>query len=423
MKLTLKKIVLLSMMVFTLATQAQVKKIAFIGQAATYTDNIPAAEFPYDDDRAAATWFMNDFGINTPGVAASYFSFEDVAGGANISLFDAVWIQSDGATFDGRLKEWPRSAPEGDGTKHSMIKESGFAWGRDEATDTPLENAFIAAIRAYYEAGGNLLLGNFAGAGVEAFGVVNPALTNPWEYRPNQAFGSVNINAGDTNSAWGSWWNGGAGSSLISGITTTIDACNISVPYITFLASGTEKKNRVNQYNLDFGRIANDNPTADTASKKAILETLLQAKILIENCGGNEIQGLQYNPTGFNSGKGTVISYMGGTFDWYVGAGNNDNLKMLTKNTLLYLAGSNSLSVSTVDGPLPIVFYPNPVQSELQIEYQGELDTSVYDMHGKKLIDTQSKTIDMGKMAVGMYCIKTLDRITNKTNSYKIIKK
>jgi hypothetical protein len=424
MKLTLKELVVLSMMLFTLATQAQVKKIAFIGQGATYTDNISAAEFPYDDDRAAATWFMDDFGVNTPNVTVNYFSFEDIAGGANISLFDAVWIQSDGATFDGRLKDWPRSTPEGDGTKHSMIKESGFAWTRDETTDTPLENAFIAAIKTYYEAGGNMLLGNFAGAGVEVFGVINPALTDPWEYRPNQSFGNVNVNTGDTNSVWGNWWNGASDSPLISGITTSVDACNVTLPYIEFLSSGTEKKNRVLQYNLDFGRVANDNPGADLATKRGVLEDLLQAKILIENCGGNEVQGLQFNPAGFNAGKGTVISYGAGTFDWYVGTGgNNDNVKKLTKNTLLYLAEKSSLSIASFNELLDIRFYPNPVQTELQIQYNGDLTTSVYDISGVKLIETKSKTIDMSKMTTGTYIIKALDNETKKANSCKIIKK
>ena len=50
MNLSLEKLILFFMTLFALATQAQVKNIAFIGQAAIYTDNIPAAEFPYDDD-------------------------------------------------------------------------------------------------------------------------------------------------------------------------------------------------------------------------------------------------------------------------------------------------------------------------------------------------------------------------------------
>jgi hypothetical protein len=305
-----------------------------------------------------------------------------------------------------------------------MLKESGFSWGRDEATDGPLENAFIAAIKTYYQAGGNMLLGNFAGAGIEPFGVINPALSSPWEYKPNQDFGDVVANAAFTAGAWGNWWNGAGDSPLISGIATSVDACNVALPYIEFLSSGTEKKNRVYQYNLDFGRIANDNPGASLATKRGVLENLLQAKILVQNCGANEIQGLQFNPTGFNAGKGTVIAYGAGTYDWYVGTGgNNDNVKKLTKNTLLYLASKSNLSIASFDGSLDIKFYPNPVQTELQIQYKGDLTTSVYDISGAKLIETKSKSIDMSKMATGTYVVKTLDNETKKANSCKIIKK
>lgn len=425
MKKITQKLMLVCMLALTTASFAQ-KKIAFIGQAGTYNDDLSWTNVEYlpEGDTAAGIWFMEDFGVNTPNVTVNYLSFEDVAAGANLGQYDAIWIQYDPETWTGRLTDFPRSRPEGDGTKHSMLKETGFDWGRDEATDGPLEDAFVAAIKTYYEAGGNMLLGNFAGAGIEPFGVINPALSNPWEYKPNQDFGDVYANAGLTDGAWGNWWNGATDSPLISGITTSVDACNVALPYIEFLSSGTEKKNRVLQYNLDFGRIANDNPGADLVTKRGILENLLQAKILVLNCGGNEVQGLQFNPTGFNAGKGTVIFYGAGTYDWYVGTGgNNDNVKKLTKNTLLDLANKSNLSSASFDGTKNIKFYPNPVQNELQIQYDGDLTTSIYGINGAKLVETKLKTIDMSKMAAGTYVIKTVDNETQKTNNYKIIKK
>ena len=420
------------MLVLTSASFAQ-KKIAFIGQASVYNENLwetnENLEFAPDGDLAAGIWFIEDFGVNTPNVTTTYLSFEDVAAGANLSQYDVIWIQYDPETWTGRLTDFPRSRPDWDDDKkvnvyHSMLKETGFAWARDPATDGPLEDAFIAAIKTYYQGGGNMLLGNFAGAGIEPFGLINPALSNPWEYKPNQDFGGPYVNAGDTTSAWGNWWNGATNSPLISGITTSVDACNAALPYIEFLSSGTEKKNRVLQYNLGFGRIHNDNPGADLATKRGVLENLLQAKILVLNCGGNEVQGLQFNPTGFNAGKGTVVFYGAGTYDWYVGTGgNNDNVKKITKNTLLDLASKSNLSVASFDGSMDIKFYPNPVQTELQIQYNGDLTTSVYDINGAKLIETKSKSIDMSKMATGTYLVKTLDNESKKTNSCKVIKK
>ncbi len=424
MKKITSKLMLICMLALTSASFAQ-KKIAFIGQAGTYNDDLSATnvEFLPEGDTAAGIWFMEDFGVNTPNVTVNYLSFEDVAAGANLSQYNAIWIQYDPETFPSRLTDFPRSRPEGDGTKHSMLKKTGFNWGRDEATDGPLEDAFVAAIKTYYQGGGNMLLGNFAGAGIEPFGVINPTLSSPWEYKPNQDFGDVFANAGNKVDAWGNWWKGASDSPLISGISTSIDACNAALPYIEFLTSGTEKKNRVLQYNLDFGRIANDNPGADLATKRGILENLLQAKILVLNCGGNEVQGLEFNPTGFNAGKGTVIAYGAGTYDWYVGnSGNNNNVKNLTKNTLLYLANKSNLSVASLDKSLDIKFYPNPVQSELQIQYKGDLTSSVYDIRGAKLIETKSKRIDMSKMSTGIYVVKTFENDSKKTNSYKIIK-
>ena len=355
MKKITQKLALMLMLVLTGASFAQ-KNIAFIGQAGTYNDNLSSnnLEFLPEGDTAAGIWFIEDFGVNTPNVTVNYLSFEDVAAGANLSIYDAIWIQYDPETWTGRLKDFPRSAPEGDGTIHSMLKETGFDWGRNGAIDDPLENAFIDAIKTYYQAGGNMLLGNFAGAGIEPFGVINPTLSSPWEYKPNQDFGDVSPNPDNTPNPWGNWWNGAVGSPLISGITTSTNADCSNAPYIEMLSSGTQKKNRVLQYNLDFGRIANDNPGATLATKRGILEDLLQAKILLQNCGANEIQGIQFNPTGFNTGKGTVISYGAGTYDWYVGTnGNNNNVKKLTKNTLLYLAGVtayNYYADADVDG-------------------------------------------------------------------------
>ena len=63
------------------------------------------------------------------------------------------------------------------------------------------------------------------------------------------------------------------------------------------------------------------------------------------------------------------------------------------------------------------------MQTELQIQYNGDLTTSVYDISGAKLIETKSKKIDMSKMSNGTYIIKTLDNDSKKANSCKIIKK
>ena len=122
MKKITQKLMLIGMLVLTSASFAQ-KKIAFIGQAGTYNDNLESTnvEFLPEGDTAAAIWFKEDFAVNNPTVStADYLSFEDVAAGANLSQYDAIWIQYDPETFPSRLTDFPRSRPEGDGTKHSM---------------------------------------------------------------------------------------------------------------------------------------------------------------------------------------------------------------------------------------------------------------------------------------------------------------
>lgn len=150
---------------------AQTKKIAFIGQADVYSNNIPTANdgLVYDDDRAAAVWFMDTFVPKYSGnVSGSYFSFQDVAEGADISSYDVVWIQSDGATFTERLNEWPRGTVEGNGDKHCILRENGFEWN---GQCTQLEDDFIWKIKQFYKSGKKLFLGNFVGKGLEVLGV------------------------------------------------------------------------------------------------------------------------------------------------------------------------------------------------------------------------------------------------------------
>jgi hypothetical protein len=80
-------------------------------------------------------------------------------------------------------------------------------------------------------------------------------------------------------------------------------------------------------------------------------------------------------------------------------------------------------SIETIDKIFSIHIYPNPVTSQLQIDYDGKLKTIVYDFLGKQLLSTQLKTINMNTLPIGVYIIQTTDLETNETNSYKIIKK
>ena len=85
-------------------------------------------------------------------------------------------------------------------------------------------------------------------------------------------------------------------------------------------------------------------------------------------------------------------------------------------------ATATTLSIERLTEEMKISFFPNPVNSILQIQYQGNLETKVYDSLGRKVLSTNSKSIDMKAMPSGVYIIKIIDNVLNKTNSYKIIK-
>ncbi|RIA09307.1 putative secreted protein (Por secretion system target) [Flavobacteriaceae bacterium MAR_2010_72] len=86
-------------------------------------------------------------------------------------------------------------------------------------------------------------------------------------------------------------------------------------------------------------------------------------------------------------------------------------------------ASSTTLSINPMVEEMNIAIFPNPVRSELNIRYQGDLDIELFDFLGRTIIRTKSKIIDMGTMPVGVYIIQTTNKSTNQKNSYKIIKK
>lgn len=400
---------------------AQSKKIAFIGQADVYNSNIPTASdgLTYDDDRAAAVWFMETFlPAHSGTVSGNYFSFQDVAEGADINGYDVIWIQSDGATYTERLNEWPRGTVEGNGDKHCLLREAGFQWN---GQCSQLEDDFMWKIKQFYKSGKKLLLGNFAGKGLEVFGVFD-GLSTPWEYRPNQSFGDTTANPANTAGAWGTNWSGTATPILLTGITTNSESCINTSQSIEFLGAGTEKKNRALQYNLNWGRIFEDAGGANStlAQRRQKFQTTLNADILLENCDGAEIQAVRFNPR--NSGDGTIIWFGAGVYDWYAPGGSNQNVKKLTENSLLYLAGGESmLSLTDFQGKQKVSIYPNPASTVLNIQTEEIVSSEIYDMNGRKIISSKSKTIPVDKLVPGNYSVKV--KIGTSYNIFKFIKK
>lgn len=306
-------------------TQVQLKKFAFIGVAAENTatawDALDGTDYDLNDDQAAAAWFEANINNGTTS-EGDYLSIEQVANGANLSQYDAVWIQFDGGWWGGEVAQFPNN------TNHCIIKSLGIGF------DTPcaqLAGNFVSKVKAYYEAGGNLFLGNYAGSIVDEIGVVSSP-----DFAPNNSFGGVGIESCCTQDAWGARWSGDASSPLFNGIVTATDP-NCLAPFFILLESGTEKKNRSNQYNLNFGPWAPNGDTDPLAQRLADWKSKTGGTIHMENCGQNEPLYVEWPATG---NKGRVFAILGGTYDWYTGtaAQNNNNHKILTRNALNELA-------------------------------------------------------------------------------------
>jgi len=308
-------------------SSAALRKIAFLGVASENTSAawsaLAGSDFDLKDDETAAAWFAENMPSATREVA--YHSFEDVANGnADLSAYNAIWIQYDGGWWGGEVAQFPNNA------NHCIIRESGIGF------DTPcaqLAADFVTAIKTYYEAGGNIFLGNYAGSIVDEIGAVSAP-----EYAPNNSFGGIGVDEGATSGAWGVRWAGATSSPLFNNIVTATDA-GCAAPFFILLEAGTLKKNRSNQYNLNFGPWAPNGDTDPLEDRKASFLGLTGATILMENCGENESLMLEWPATG---SKGKVITVLSGTYDWYVGGvSNNENIPTLTENILDYLADSD----------------------------------------------------------------------------------
>jgi len=306
-------------------SSAELKRVAFLGTAAENTaaawQAVGGSDFDLMDDRTAAEWFVGEF--DDEATEVTYLSFEDVANGADLSSFHAIWIQYDGGWWGGEVAQFPHPA------NHCILGENGIVY------DTPcndLADLFISAIKNYYEAGGNILLGNYAGSIVDEIGVVSSS-----DYAPNNAWGGLTVDEGATADAWGVRWAGDPTSPLFEGITLGSDG-NCLAPNFIMVESGAEKKNRSNQYNLNFGPWAPNGDADPLEQRRADFLTMTGATILMENCGQNEPQMVMWDAEG---SKGVVIAILGGTYDWYVGATvtpTDRNIKKLTSNCLNYLA-------------------------------------------------------------------------------------
>ena len=70
-----------------------------------------------------------------------------------------------------------------------------------------------------------------------------------------------------------------------------------------------------------------------------------------------------------------------------------------------------------------IEYYPNPTSNFVNFTYQGDLSISVYDILGRRIIETNEKFIDLSDYNKGLYLFKINDYYNQKFKLIRIIKK
>ena len=137
----------------------------------------------------------------------------------------------------------------------------------------------------------------------------------------------------------------------------------------------------------------------------------------------NELNGL--------TESGLIFASKTGTADWEGRAStintdaNSITTTIASPNTFSSITAfaEGVLSIEVVHTPMQISLYPNPTVAEVHINSDEDLSVTVYDVLGKKILNTQEKTIDLSGLQSGLYLFRIKDLTTKRTNTYKIIKK
>lgn len=258
--------------------------VAFLGTAATRSG------ITNMDEVTASNWLFENF----PG--AKYISFENVQNGTDLSDIDVIW------------------------------------WHFDSAANLPsaaYNPTVTAALKNFRVNGGNLLLTSFASQYVDALGIV------PSGKGPNNVFGDFPPNGFVDGNSWGMSFVGHENHPIFQGLVT------FEAGKANLLQSGTFRLNHTAWWFLpEWGGYNNGegwrNQTGGTNLASEAWDNALDGRVTIA----------EFPNTSIN--KNVIVISMG-AYDWYnetnssgVPSQANEfitNIKLLTQNSITYLAG------------------------------------------------------------------------------------
>ena len=124
--------------------------------------------------------------------------------------------------------------------------------------------------------------------------------------------------------------------------------------------------------------------------------------------------GYNWNP--IDSTQHTYVDFLNEQIGWSGGF----NQSALSGG--IWKWNDSTLSVNAEEIEFDLNYFPNPVSNKLYINYINDINISVFDINGRKILQTNKKTIDFSDFDYGIYVLQIKDVISNKYKIIKIIK-
>jgi len=124
--------------------------------------------------------------------------------------------------------------------------------------------------------------------------------------------------------------------------------------------------------------------------------------------------GYNWNP--IDSTQHTYVDFLNEQVGWSGG---------FTQNAIsggIWKWNASTLSINNEEIALDLKYFPNPVTDKLYINYINDIDISVFDINGRKILQTNNKTIDFSDFDYGIYLLHIKDIISNNYKTIKILK-
>ena len=83
---------------------------------------------------------------------------------------------------------------------------------------------------------------------------------------------------------------------------------------------------------------------------------------------------------------------------------------------------NNTLSSSIEEDEIILNYFPNPVSNILYINHFNEINIIVFDLNGKRILQTRENTIDFSELDNGIYILQIKEIKSNKIKFIKILK-